>query len=87
MTVKNKYNKIILALPFILFVLTGISFAGDKPDVDTLAVVSKKIISTLDFIQAYKEKKLRLGLTDNGDVRIKYLQNRKDLKMPQLRSM
>jgi hypothetical protein len=42
---------------------------------DTLAIIGDKIISVSDYIRSYKEKLLRLGLTDNGDTRIKYLTN------------
>src|ERR1035437_4752598 len=47
---------------------------ADSPN-DTLAVIGDKIISISDFIKSYNEKLLRLGLTDNGDTREKYLQN------------
>jgi parvulin-like peptidyl-prolyl isomerase len=42
---------------------------------DTLAIIGGKIISVSDFIQSYKDRLLRLGLTDNGDTRVKYLMN------------
>ncbi|MFA6977903.1 MAG: peptidylprolyl isomerase [Ignavibacteriaceae bacterium] len=42
---------------------------------DTLAVVGNKIITLDEFQIFYKEKLRKIGLTDNGDTRIKYLQN------------
>ena len=42
---------------------------------DTLAVIGKKVITINEFQKYYKEKLLSIGLTDNGDTRIKYLQN------------
>lgn len=38
---------------------------------DTLAVIGNKVISFTDFIKSYKDRILRLGLTDNGDTRFK----------------
>ncbi|MDP3149790.1 MAG: peptidylprolyl isomerase, partial [Ignavibacteria bacterium] len=42
---------------------------------DTLAIIDKKIITLNEFQKYYNEKMLKIGLMDNGDTRIKYLQN------------
>lgn len=43
--------------------------------VDTLAIVGNKTITLVEFQTYYKEKLRKIGLTDNCDTRIKYLQN------------
>lgn len=62
-----------------IFILSGIfsagSFAADNAKNDTLALVGKRAITTEDFISSYKEKLRKIGLTDNGDTRINYLNN------------
>ncbi len=42
---------------------------------DTVAIIGKKIITLEEFQKYYKEKIRKVGLTDNGEIRIKYLQN------------
>lgn len=42
---------------------------------DTLAIIGPKVITTDSFIKLYSEKLTKLGLTDNGEVRMKYLMN------------
>lgn len=42
---------------------------------DTLAIVGNRTITLDEFQTYYKEKMLKIGLTDNGDTRTKYLQN------------
>lgn len=70
------FNKIFLLL---IYSFVGISysspFAANDAKNDTLAVVGKKVITTGDFITAYKEKIRKIGLTDNGDTRLNYLDN------------
>jgi parvulin-like peptidyl-prolyl isomerase len=47
---------------------------GGIPE-DTLAIIGSKIITVSDFTSSYKDRLMKLGLTDNGDTRIKYLMN------------
>lgn len=42
---------------------------------DTLAIVDKKAITVSEFIKLYKDKLVKLGITDNYDLRLKYLLN------------
>ncbi len=42
---------------------------------DTLAVIGNKVITINEFQKYYKDKLLRIGITDNGDTRVKYLLN------------
>jgi len=44
-------------------------------DSDTLALIGNRVITSAEFSKSYKDRVLRLGLTDNGDTRRKYLQN------------
>lgn len=48
---------------------------GAQKESDTLAIIGKKIILAKQFEQLYKKKLLTVGLTDNGEARMKYLQN------------
>ncbi|MCX6152424.1 MAG: peptidylprolyl isomerase [Ignavibacteriales bacterium] len=42
---------------------------------DTLALIGKKVITSDEFKSKYKEKLVKLGLTDNGETRKNYLIN------------
>ncbi|MEG8988245.1 peptidylprolyl isomerase [Ignavibacteria bacterium 4148-Me] len=42
---------------------------------DTIAIVNNKIIYLDDFVNLYRDKKSKLGLTDSYDLRLKYLLN------------
>ncbi len=58
------------------FLIGAITFAqSNYGTLDTLAIIDKRVITLSEFQKYYKEKMLRVGLTDNGDTRIKYLQN------------
>ena len=69
-------NKIFLFLIFFLVEnLFTASFCTSNENNDTLALVGKHAITTEDFNDSYKEKLRKIGLTDNGDTRVKYLNN------------
>lgn len=57
--------------------LAGVSSAQSihRATIDTLAVIAKKVITSAEFARLYKEKLVRLGLTDNGETRNGYLRN------------
>ncbi|MFA6599220.1 MAG: peptidylprolyl isomerase [Ignavibacteriaceae bacterium] len=57
------------------FITVGHSQTNDKANPEILAVIGNKKITVDAFITSYKDKLLRNGLTDNGDTRLKYLQN------------
>ncbi len=70
----------VVVLPFCIILVMAMchsisaqGFSGDNHD--TLAVIGSKVITVQDFKTAYKDKLLRVGLTDNSDTRIKYLLN------------
>jgi len=64
-----------IVILFFLFVAVP-TFAQSRYGLnDTLAVVGNKIITLNEFQLFYKEKLRKIGLTDNGDTRIKYIQN------------
>ena len=63
---------LILALLFVVAPTFAQSRYGLK---DTLAVVGNKIITLDEFQLFYKEKLRKIGLTDNGETRLKYLHN------------
>lgn len=56
-------------------ILPSNSFAVINSSNDTLAVIGNKTISVDAFKNVYKEKLVKLGLTDTYDLRSKYLQN------------
>lgn len=56
----------ICLLPFMLF-------AKHNSDIDTIAIIGSKIISAKTFTESFKDKILKYGLTDNGEIRKKYL--------------
>ncbi|MEJ2615160.1 MAG: peptidylprolyl isomerase, partial [Ignavibacteriaceae bacterium] len=60
---------------FIVLIALGTLYAHhpENKTTDTLAIIDSKVITVNDFAKAYKDKTLRYGLTDNGDVRDKYL--------------
>ena len=64
----------ILILSFLFSCVTTFAESGYRQS-DTVAIIGKKVITLGDFQKYYKEKMLKVGLTDNGDTRIKYLQN------------
>lgn len=64
-----KFAQLLILIVFISFQ----SFA--VRNTDTLAIVGNKVITVEDFQSLYKEKVAKLGLTDNGDTRYKYLMN------------
>lgn len=51
------------------------SFAVINTSNDTLAIIGSKAISSDTFKKVYREKLVKLGLTDTYDLRSKYLQN------------
>jgi len=75
-TSKSYFNRVARFGSFIVL-LTPVIFPQNHPRnyFDTLAVIGNKVISTTEFQKYYKDKLLRVGLTDNGDTRLKYLQN------------
>ena len=67
-----KMKIVILSFLFI----SGASVAQTNyRSVDTLAIVGNRTITLDEFQTYYKEKLRKIGLTDNGDTRTKYLQN------------
>lgn len=54
-----------------LFLLCSECFSYD----DTLAVIGSRIVTVEDFSEQYGEKLREIGLTDNGETRVQYLQN------------
>jgi len=66
----NNYKKLLIAFIVFSFSIKLFSF-----NVDTIAIVNKKIITSNDFKKFYREKLAKYGLTDNYDLRIKYLLN------------
>lgn len=66
----NKIKKQII----ILFIFSAVIIPAQTAN-DTLALINDKVITTSEFLQSYKEKVAKYGLTDNGEIRIKYLMN------------
>jgi len=58
-----------------LCLFAAVVYSSGNLQNDTLAVIGNKVISSTEFIKSYKDRILRLGLTDNGDTRFKYMQN------------
>lgn len=79
LTENNSILKSILPIRAVAILFAFMPFAFlhaqslNDQSIDTLAVVGNHVISMDDFIEAYKDKVLRVGLTDNGDTRYKYL--------------
>ncbi len=75
----NSILKFILTIRAVAVLFAFMPFAFlhaqslNDQSIDTLAVVGNHVISMNDFIKAYKDKVMRVGLTDNGDTRYKYL--------------
>jgi parvulin-like peptidyl-prolyl isomerase len=62
----------------VLLVANAAAFAaqaGHPSGMDTLAVVGSRVITGDHFARLFREKVIRLGLTDNGDTRQGYLRN------------
>jgi len=71
---KNICSWAVLCAAIIALNISSSMGAAQKKD-DTLAVIGKKAITAAQFEQLYKKKLLTVGLTDNGETRMKYLQN------------
>ena len=74
---KHNFSLIKLGQPVLigLFLISMSYPQKSKSDQDVLAVIGSKAITVREFAKSYQDKLLRNGLTDNGDTRIKYLQN------------
>lgn len=72
----NLFNKIIFLLIYLLIGdLFNSSFCADNAKNDTLALVGNRVITVQDFITSYNEKLRKIGLIDNGETRLNYLNN------------
>lgn len=67
--------KMKIVILFFLFVSAASVAQTNYRSVDTLAIVGNRTITLDEFQTYYKEKLRKIGLTDNGDTRTKYLQN------------
>ena len=74
---KKKYTYLIAYYFLVIEILisSSSSFAVINTANDTLAIIGSKAISSDAFKNVYKEKLVKLGLTDTYDLRSKYLQN------------
>ncbi|MFH1195438.1 MAG: peptidylprolyl isomerase [bacterium] len=77
------------AYPFFFFVLIFVTSVAAKNQDDTLAVIGNRIITSNQFITNYKEKLTKLGLTDNGEIRQKFLMDliRDEILITEARSL
>lgn len=75
-SIKNKNKlRILQNTAIVIIFLETISYPASKPASDTLAIIGEEVITTAEYSILYKDKLLRLGITDNDETRIKYLQN------------